>query len=272
MRSRASDLLINDACFSYSSGFTLNHINLFVPNGQMVGLLGPNGCGKTTLLKLVTGLLTPSEGDVSIGGMSLKRLLRREVARQIAVVPQEFNIPFAYTVEEVVMLGRTPFLKGLNGETKRDRQIVSGVLELTGMAGFSERYFNELSGGERQKIVLAMALAQEPLILLLDEPTSHLDISHQIEILELLRKFNRDKKVTIVAAMHDLNLAALYFDRLVLLGCGLVFADGSPDEVITGEIIQKVFSAKVEITRHPKTSVPQIVLLPDDPTNLNQCI
>jgi iron complex transport system ATP-binding protein len=167
------------------------------------------------------------------------------------------------------MLGRTPFLKGLAGESKRDHQIVSDVLELTGMAGFRKRYFNELSGGERQKIVLAMALAQEPVILLLDEPTSHLDISHQIEILELLRKFNREKKVTIVAAMHDLNLAALYFERLVLLGRGFIFADGSPDEVITGENIQKVFSAKVEIARHPKTFVPQIVLLPGNPSNLS---
>ena len=269
MHSNASDLRVIDASFSYTSGFTLNHINLCVPGGQMVGLLGPNGCGKTTLLKLATGVLVPSEGEVRIGEISLKKLLRREVAMQIAVVPQELNIPFAYTVEEVVMLGRTPFLKGLAGEGKRDHQIVSGVLELTGMTGFRGRYFNELSGGERQKIVLAMALAQEPVILLLDEPTSHLDISHQIEILDLLRKFNREKKVTIVAAMHDLNLAALYFERLVLLGRGFVFADGSPDEVITGENIQKIFSAKVEITRHPKTSVPQIVLLPDNSSSFS---
>jgi iron complex transport system ATP-binding protein len=265
MRSKTNDLRVSDASFSYGGGFSLNHINLFVPNGQMLGLLGPNGSGKTTLLKLATGVLAPSEGDVRIGEMSLKRLLRREAAQKIAVVPQELNIPFAYTVEEVVMLGRTPFLKGLAGESKRDHQIVAGALELTGMAGFRGRYFNELSGGERQKIVLAMALAQEPVILLLDEPTSHLDINHQVGILELLRRFNREKKVTIVAAMHDLNLAALYFERLVLLGRGVIFADGSPDEVITGEIIQKVFSAKVEIARHPKTSVPQIVLLPENP-------
>jgi len=169
-------------------------------------------------------------------------------------------------------LGRTPFLHGLAGESKRDRQIVSDVLELTGMMKFRNRYFNELSGGERQKVVLAMALAQEPTILLLDEPTSHLDISHQVEILELLRKLNHEKKVTVVAAMHDLNLAALYFERLVLLGPGVVFADGSPDEVITKEIIQKVFSAKVEITRHPKTSAPQIVLLPDNLSNISSLL
>ena len=138
------------------------------------------------------------------------------------------------------------------------------ALEATGMIEFRDRYFNELSGGERQKVVLAMALAQEPTLLLLDEPTAHLDISHQIEILELLRKLNREKKVTVVAAMHDLNLAALYFDRLVLLDHGSIFADGSPDVVITKEIIHKVFSATVEVGRHPKASVPQIVILPPD--------
>jgi iron complex transport system ATP-binding protein len=264
MRSEPNDLLFKDAGFSYANGFALNHINLLVPNGQLMALLGPNGSGKTTLLRLATGVLVPSEGDISIGGASLKKLLRKTIARRIAVVPQDFNIPFAYTVEEVVLLGRTPFIHNLTGESKRDWQIVSFALELTGMADFRNRYFNDLSGGERQKVVLAMALAQEPTLLLLDEPTSHLDINHQVEILELIRKLNREKKVTVIAAMHDLNLATLYFERLVLLDHGLIFADGSPDEVITKEIIQKVFSTKVEIARHPKTSVPQIVLLLPD--------
>jgi iron complex transport system ATP-binding protein len=268
MLSELNNLLFQDASFSYANGFALHHINLFVPYGQMVGLLGPNGSGKTTLLRLATGVLAPAEGDVSVGGVSLKKLLRRAAAQRIAVVPQQFNIPFAYTVEEVVLLGRTPFIHGLAGENKRDRQMVSKALELTGMIGFRNRYFNDLSGGERQKAVLAMALAQEPALLLLDEPTSHLDISHQVEILELLRKLNRKQKVTVVAAMHDLNLAALYFERLVLLDHGLVFADGSPDEVITKEIIQQVFSATVEVARHPKVPVPQIVLLlPDSELN-----
>lgn len=268
MLSNLNDLLLRDTSFSYGNGFTLNHINLFVPYGQMVGLLGPNGSGKTTLLRLATGVLVPSAGDVSVGGVSLKKFLRRAVAQRIAVVPQQFNIPFAYTVEEVVLLGRTPFVHGLSGESKRDRQMALSALELTGMIEFRNRYFSDLSGGERQKVVIAMALAQEPTLLLLDEPTSHLDISHQIEILELLRKLNREKKVTIVAAMHDLNLSALYFERLILLDHGFVFADGSPDEVITKEIIQKVFSATVEIARHPGVSVPQIVLLlPDNRSN-----
>jgi iron complex transport system ATP-binding protein len=262
MLSEPTDLLLLDASFSYADGFALHHINLLVPGGQMVGLLGPNGSGKTTLLRLATGVLTPSKGNVRVGGVSLGELSRKKVAQRIAVVPQQFNIPFAYTVEEVVLLGRTPFVHGLVGNGKRDRQIASTALELTGMVGFRNRYFNDLSGGERQKTVLAMALAQEPTLLLLDEPTAHLDISHQIEILELLQKLNRERKVTVVAAMHDLNLAALYFERLVLLDRGSVFADGSPDSVITKEIIHRVFSATVEVGRHPKTFAPQIIILP----------
>lgn len=258
----STNLLIKDATFSYAGGFALHSINLSVPIGQMAGLLGPNGSGKTTLLKLATGVLPLADGDIFIGGVSLRKLSRREVAQRIAVVPQQFDIPFAYTVEEVVLLGRTPFVHGLIGEDKRGYQMVCTSLEATGMIEFRNRYFNELSGGERQKVVLAMALAQEPALLLLDEPTAHLDISHQVEILELLRKLNRENKVTIVAAMHDLNLAALYFDRLVLLDHGSIFADGSPDTVITKEIINKVFSASVEVSPHPKTLVPQIVILP----------
>jgi iron complex transport system ATP-binding protein len=264
MPSEATNLLLQDTSFSYTGGFTLHHINLFVPNGQMTGLLGPNGSGKTTLLKLATGVFPPVEGDISVGGVSLRKLSRREIAQRIAVVPQQFDIPFAYTVEEVVLLGRTPFVHDLIDVDKKGRQVVLMVLEATGLIAFRNRYFNELSGGERQKVVMAMALAQEPQLLLLDEPTAHLDISHQIEILELLRKLNRDQKMTIVAAMHDLNLAALYFDRLVLLDHGAIFADGPPDTVITKETIQKVFSASIEVSRHPKALVPQIVILPPD--------
>lgn len=264
MPSEAADLFVQNASFSYAEGFALRNINLLVPGGQMTGLLGPNGSGKTTLLRLATGVLTPAEGDVLVGGISLGRLSRKQVAQRMAVVPQQFNIPFAYTVEEVVLLGRTPFVRGLAGEGKKDRQIVSAALELTGMTGFSQRYFNDLSGGERQKAVLSMALAQEPLLLLLDEPTAHLDISHQVEILELLRKLNREKKVTIIAAIHDLNLASLYFERLILLDRGSVFEDGAPEAVITRETIRRVFSANVEVGQHPRALVPQVVILPPD--------
>jgi iron complex transport system ATP-binding protein len=264
MPSEAAGLFLHDAGFSYPGGFALHHINLLVNGGEMVALLGPNGSGKTTLLKLATGVITPAEGEVQVGGKSLGNLSRKQVAQRMAVVPQQFTIPFAYTVEEIVMLGRTPFVRGFLGEAKRDKEIVSLALELTGMTGFRDRFFNDLSGGERQKAVLAMSLAQEPTLLLLDEPTAHLDINHQVEIMELLRKLNREKKITVIAAMHDLNLAALYFERLVLLDRGSIYTDGSPETVITREIIQSVFSATVAVGRHPTALVPQVTILPSN--------
>jgi len=180
----------------------------------------------------------------------------------VAVVPQYFNIPFAFTVAEVVLLGRTPFVSTISGETRRDHEMSAIALGLAGINHLENRYFNDLSGGERQKVILAMALAQEPKLLLLDEPTTHLDISHQVEMLELVRSLNREQGVTIIAAMHDLNLASLFFDRLILLKEGTIFADGSPREVLTESSIQNVFSASVKISQHPVTFTPHIVVLP----------
>ncbi|MBL7120118.1 MAG: ABC transporter ATP-binding protein [Dehalococcoidia bacterium] len=262
-----SNLLMKDVSFSYSDGFALHHINLEVGAAEMVALLGPNGSGKTTLLKLAAGVLTPSWGEMLLGGISLRELSRKEIAQRIAVVPQYFNIPFAFSVEEVVVLGRTPFIRTLSGETERDYLVAELALELTGMESFKARPFNELSGGERQKVILAMALAQEPRLLLLDEPTAHLDINHQVEILGLVKALNRQNKVTVIGATHDLNLAALYFDRIVLLKEGQIFADGTPSQVITSDIIQQVFSASVEVSQHPSAAVPQIVVLPEERRN-----
>jgi iron complex transport system ATP-binding protein len=248
--------------FSYLNGFSLRDINFEVGKGEMVALLGPNGSGKSTLLRLAAGVLQPEEGEVLLGGTDLKRLSRKEVARSVAVVPQYFNLPFAFTVAEVVMLGRTPFIKALSGETEYDHGVARQAMEQTDIGQFSGRTFNELSGGERQKAVLAMALAQEPKLLLLDEPTAHLDIKHQVEILGLVRSLNQEQGVTVVSAMHDLNLAAFYFHHLVLLKEGVIFAEGSPSEVLTEELIGEVFSTSVYIGRHPGSDVPHVVILP----------
>jgi len=259
-----SELLIKDASFSYSylNGFSLRHIDLRVERGERVALIGPNGSGKTTLIKLAAGTLTPQQGEVLLDGASLESLPRREIARRIAVVPQYFQMPFAFTVGEVVGLGRTPFIRVLSGETEGDYRVVKHAMELTGINRFSSRTFNELSGGERQKAILAMALAQEPKLLLLDEPTAHLDINHQVAILELVRELNRAQGVTVISAMHDLNLAALYFDRLVLLEEGAVFTEGSPAAVLTERTIHDVFGASVQIGQHPSAGVPHIIILP----------
>ncbi len=251
-------------CFSYLDGLVLHDINLSVGVGEMVGLIGPNGSGKTTLIKLASGILKPNRGEIKLDNSNLRQLSRKSIARSIAVLPQQFNIPFAFTTTEVVTLGRIPFLKVFAGESEIDRQFVKNALELVGVSDLRERRFDELSGGERQKIILAMALAQQPKLLLLDEPTVHLDITHQVEILELVRKLNAEQGLTVVAAMHDLNLAALYFDRLILLKDGRVSADGTPAQVLTEEKIREVYSASVRVGQHPVTGVPHIVIMPKE--------
>ncbi len=253
---------LSQVSFSYNDSLVIDHVDLAVDKGEMVALLGPNGSGKTTLIKLACGVLPLAKGDIYLNGSRLGKLGRRTVAQQVAVVPQQFFTPFSFTVQEVVLLGRTPFLRAFSDERKVDREIVQRAMELVGVDGLKGRYFNELSGGERQKAVLAMALAQAPRLLLLDEPTAHLDINYQAEILELVQKLNRAQGLTVIAAMHDLNLAALYFERVVLLKDGRIFADGRPDDVLTEETVRDCFSASVQITRDPATGAPHVIIRP----------
>ena len=253
---------MNRVTFSYSNGTVLRDVDLCVQKGEMVGLIGPNGAGKTTLIRLISGILDLRQGDIQLDGVDTKKLKRSAIAREVAVVPQQFNVPFAYKVEDVVMLGRTPFMKPWRDLSAKDRDVVMRTMDTVGIRRLARRCFSELSGGERQKVVLAMALAQETGLLLLDEPTAHLDISHQVEILELLADMNEKGHLTIIAAMHDLNLASAYFRRLVLLKDGAVIADGSPGQVLTSSMIGSAYSVPVQIQPHPLTGVPQVIVLP----------
>ena len=213
----------------------------------MLGLLGPNGSGKTTLLRLLSGTLRPQQGQVELEGRALAQWGRRQVARRVAVVPQGLHMPFAFTVEQMVALGRTPFDRSFwRTRSAHDHEIVHDALTATGIASLSNHIFNELSGGERQRVMIAMALAQQPSVLLLDEPTSHLDIKYQVETLELVQQLNRERGVTIVAAMHDLNLAARYFSRLLLFQRGVV-ADASPAEVLEPALLGRVYGVAVQV-------------------------
>ncbi len=259
-------LRLEHAGFHYAtSGFTLVPATLEVAPGAMVAILGANGAGKSTLLRLMAGLLKPHCGRVELDGRPLDRLHRREVARTLALVPQEVSVPFAFTVAELVALGRTPHVRAWRGETAADRAAVQRALAITATAPLAGRFYTDLSGGERRRVVLAMALAQEPRLLLLDEPTAHLDLHYQVALLELLRELNRSG-LTIVASMHDLNLAAMYFPRLLVLRSGAVVADGRPADVLTPERLWEAFQARVLVQRHPVLDVPHIVPLPDGRT------
>ena len=255
-------LQIRQVDFSYLDELVLQDINLSVEAGEMVGLLGPNGSSKTTLIKLASGILKPNQGEITLDGSSLSQLNRKSIARRVAVVPQQFHIPFAFTAGEVVTLGRIPFVKAFAGGTAADRQVVAAAMERVGISQLAQRRFDELSGGERQNVVLAMALAQQPELLLLDEPTVHLDINHQVETLELVRSLNLEQKITVIAAMHDLNLASLYFDRLILLKEGRILADGTPTQVLTEDMIREAFAALVRVEAHPVTGAPHIIIMP----------
>lgn len=246
-RNEAPLLDVRAVSFSYGNTSLLCDISLEVASGEMLGLLGPNGSGKTTLLRLLSGTLRAQQGEIVLEGRSMHSWGRRAVAQRIAVVPQELHVPFAFSVEHLVGLGRTPFIDSFWGTfSKRDWNIVRDAMQATGIVPLAQRVFNELSGGERQRVLIAMALAQQPALLLLDEPTAHLDLKYQIETLELVQQLHRERGVTIIAAIHDLNLAARYFPRLLLFQRGIV-ADGSPSQVLDPGLLSRVYGIDVRV-------------------------
>ncbi|MGZ3665957.1 MAG: ABC transporter ATP-binding protein [Ktedonobacterales bacterium] len=242
-------LALDGVSFAYRGGGAnpvVRDVTLHVAAGEMVGLLGPNGAGKSTLLRLATGLLKPATGSIRIQGDDVHALSREQIARRIAVVPQDFSVQFAYTVRQIVELGRMPHLGAWGTLTAADRRSVEHALATTNTLALADHVFQELSGGERQRVLLALALAQDAPIVLLDEPTAHLDIKHQIEALELLRRLNAERGLTVIAILHDLNLAARYFDRLALLQRTIV-ADGPPAHVLDAALLSRVYETNVQV-------------------------
>jgi iron complex transport system ATP-binding protein len=235
----------------YGERTVLNAADLIVGAGERVALVGPNGAGKSSLLRAVTGVLTPRTGSIELLGEPIDRIQRKTLARMIAVVPEVADLPFAMPVEEVVALGRLPHEPPLSGLRASDMTAVERAIERVGIAALRHRDVRELSMGERQLVFIAVAVAQTAPIVVLDEPTAHLDIRHQVDVMELLVELNRWDGTTVVAVLHDLALAAHFFPRIVVLDAGRVVADGPPSETLDVRLIQDVFGVDPALVRLP---------------------
>ena len=239
------EIRTEDTTLSYGAARILKGISLETHTGEFVGIIGPNGGGKSTLLKCIYRVLKPDGGCIWLGDQELHEIKIKNSARKVAVVSQHNYYNFEFSVREVVMMGRAPHKKMLEKDGAKDFEIVDQALKTVGMYEFADRNFSTLSGGEQQRVILARALAQQTPCLILDEPTNHLDITHQLQLMELVRGLN----VTVLSAIHDLNIAAMYCDRLYILKDGEIVGSGTPEELLTPETIRRVYQVESEIVR-----------------------
>lgn len=240
----------------------LKSISLSFQPGGFYGIIGPNGVGKSTLLQIIAGTSPPSAGTVRLNGEAMSEIPRKHLARTLAVLQQGGLPPAGFTVREVVGMGRFPYQGWLGGEEEDPAPIVDEALEAMGLTELQQRRLIQLSGGERQRVALAKLMVQQPSILLLDEPTTYLDIGFQIALLDIVKEWQRNKNLLVIAVLHDLNLAALYCDQLIALHDGRVASKGEPEDVLTGELIRELYGTGATIVSHPLTGAPQIMLQP----------
>jgi len=239
--------------FAYGKNTVLKEIDFSAEAGEFISIIGPNGAGKSTLIKIMDGILRSEESNVLIDGTPLNEFSRKELAQKIAYLPQESKFAFAYSVREVVMMGRFPYLRGVMSYTANDLHIVREMMDLMEIKQFADRNYYELSGGEKQRVLIASALAQQPKIILLDEPTNALDLHHQIAIYHILKKLQKEQNLTIIVVTHDINLAAQYCERITLMGQGTIIRDGEPKNVLQFNLLQETFGVKVYIDINPLT-------------------
>ena len=244
---------------SYGEHTIVRGLDLQVPPGRITAVVGANGCGKSTLLRALARLIAPRSGQVVLDGKALHTLPTKEIARTLGLLPQSPIAPEGIVVADLVGRGRHPHQKLLTRFTAHDYEVVAHSLAATGITVFADRSVDELSGGQRQRVWIAMALAQETDILLLDEPTTFLDVAHQVEVLDLLTDLNRDRATTIVMVLHDINLAARYADHLFAMRSGEIVAAGPPAEVVTGELIREVFDLDALVIRDPVSGTPIVL-------------
>lgn len=257
-------LNIKDITCGYGTKSILHDVSLTVSSGEFFGIIGPNGSGKTTLLRAISNILKPKHGSISFEDQIISEMGFKELARQIAVVPQTFELSHI-TVEEFVLLGRIPYFSSMQFfETKEDIDIARRSMEMTDTLHLKDKLIDEISGGERQLALIARALTQSPTLILLDEPTAHLDISHQVIIMDLLKSLNKKLNLTVVMVLHDLNLASEYCDRLALINEGRIYKCGTPREVLDYKIIEEVYKTVVVVEDNPVSSKPYVLIVSEE--------
>jgi iron complex transport system ATP-binding protein len=249
-------LITEGLSIGYSEALIVDDLNLSIPTGKITALVGANGSGKSTILKTMARLMKPRTGGVLLDGKLIHSQSTKEVARQLAILPQNPTAPDGLTVAELIGYGRYPYQKGFGALTAEDRDIIRWAMDVTAMDEFKDRSIDRLSGGQRQRAWIAMALAQQTDILFLDEPTTFLDMAHQLEVLQLLQKLNQAEKRTIIMVVHDLNHASRYAQHMVAIKAGRVISEGTPAQVMTCEVLRAVFAIEADIMLDPRTGVP----------------
>ncbi len=244
-------LQLQDVSFAYHRDPVVKAVSLEVETGEFIGVLGPNGSGKSTLLKLLGGILKPDSGSVMFRDKGLNDYKRKILAQSIAWLPQEHAMAFSFRVAEIVLMGRHPYLSPMTFEGQKDFDIADQAMRTTETTHLSERQFSDISGGEKQRVMVACAITQEPEVMLLDEPTTALDIKYQLEIINILHRLNRNDGMTLLLAMHDLHLASKYCRRLILIDNGNIVKDGTPEEVLQKDILESVYGVQLKVIRDP---------------------
>ena len=257
------ELEMRGVALGYDRHPVLKNITFKALPGQLVGLIGPNGSGKSTIIKALSHLIRPTSGEVLVGGRNITGIPRRELACLVGVVPQLPLLPSTFTAFEIVLMGRNPHLGLFQSESREDWNFAREAMEKTGTVALANRHVNELSGGEIQSLLIARVLVQETSAILLDEPTANLDIGRQLDMLDLIKKLCRERNVTALAAIHDLNLAAQYCDRLLLIDDTTIYAQGTPEEVITDGNIKQVYGISNCVFKHPANGLPTVLLSVD---------
>lgn len=252
-------LNIKDIEFGYNKKAIIEDISFNIKKGEFISIIGPNGSGKTTLLKTLNNIYRPRKGSIYLYGKDINSYKKRDIAKMISLVPQESNIEYEFTVKDIVSMGRYPYKGRFEKENIEDKEIIQNALDLTNTFDIKDRLITEISGGEKQRVMIAKALSQDSSIILLDEPTSSLDINNQIEVLNLLRDLNETKKTTVIIILHDINLAGRYSDTIIFLNNGKIISKGTPEEVITEENIKKAYDMDIYLEINKFTNSPYLI-------------